>query len=136
MKKPLKKKAIYNPEPCKLVQRMLDMIDALSNDKRFKFIASGRHRSVFLHIGKSYVVKVARTIDGLQANCDELRLFRRPSKIPMARCRRLSDIAIVMEYVEEELYSPYLPTWTKHVDCCQVGFAKSGKLVAYDYSII
>lgn len=97
-------------------------------------LGSGRHRIVFRR--GNYVYKLPLNQDGLCANYDERTLFLREKKsgfVPYARCRMFGKI-LVMEYIKPERNYLTMPTWCAWVDCQQVGYDKSNRLVAYDYS--
>lgn len=132
-----------------LISSMVKYFD--EHPEEFEYLGSGRHRQTYLHKNKGYVIKVARdAVNGIVANLEELEIFRYRDKRAdrldghdverYARCRRLNDVAIVMEYVDPAMDSDFedgdIPSWTQEIDCGQVGWTAKGKLVAYDYSMI
>ncbi|BAU39970.1 hypothetical protein [Ralstonia phage RSP15] len=109
----------------------------------------GRNRIVFLM--KGYVVKIAKNYDG---ECDNEwegsvsnseESYNNPEYVQYPRTRLAcfnGAYVLFMERVREasgEEIRKHLGTpkggsdWTWSVDCGQVGFTKSGRLVAYDY---
>jgi len=107
---------------------------------KLKCIGEGRNRRVFLLPSGLYVIKIPLNEDGIRDNCLEDTRFRRQRAdwYPLARCRLLdySEYNLIMEYVEpvydsQELMKKY--SWVGFVDCCQVGYSKKNKLVAFDY---
>jgi hypothetical protein len=117
-----------------------------SHPGKFLYIGHGRHRDTYLH--KRCVIKVARCIEGIQANNEELDIFRSRDKkndkiegieiVRYARCRRFNEVAIVMESIVEFDFSKghYVPNWAWDMDGGQVGWNRKCRLVAYDYSIV
>lgn len=116
-----------------------------------KVLTFGRHRLVYQL--RNCVLKFAHNIEGVQANCDEVKLSRKRKYLhyPVARCKSILTvgdcvIALIMECVDEKSFKKKLRDmyynippeldWIKDIDCRQVGYTRSGKVVAYDYSII
>ena len=98
---------------------------------------------VFRH--GDFVIKVPLNEEGLHDNWRERSVWLRYGKtrgyIKYARCRLWGPL-LVMEYAkypgpgtEEDGYLPLknCPEWAYAVDCWQVGYNKSGEIVAYDY---
>lgn len=112
----------------------------------FKYLGAGRHREVYLSPSQKFVVKFPRTYyeyqydEGARANESEYRIYRSgenngPGRgdTKFARCRLIKQI-LIMEYVDRKVDFRSLPGWAHYIDCSQVGIARSGELVAFDYS--
>jgi hypothetical protein len=111
----------------------------------FEYIGDGCSRSVYRH--GNYVIKLPLDDYGISANAREAHRWKKygySGEIPYARCRLLPNSGIlVMEYARYTIpgktlpdgFVPYeeAPDWTKWVDCQQVGYNRTGRLVAYDY---
>ncbi len=99
----------------------------------------GRNRAVYDR-GR-YVLKVPRNEDGESDNyweADMSRSFgRRPdiNGICYARCRLLKNGWLVMEKVQPLPSGVQAPKWADYVDCQQVGLARDGRIVAFDYGV-
>lgn len=106
-------------------------------EPRCSYLGSGRNRHVFLLSSGRYVIKVPRNNDGIHDNITEARRYKYEKYFfyPMAACRLVpgSGYLLIMEYVSEVKYNKSFPFWVKSVDCQQVGYTLSGKLVAFDY---
>jgi len=77
---------------------------------------------------KQWVVKLPVNSQGFAANYNEAT----SPWCPIARNKLFGDV-LVMERVEPiSLSWKTLPDWCSFVDCCQVGYTRKGKLVAYD----
>ncbi len=114
--------------------------------KRFgKPVGEGMSRTVFA--STHVVFKVAKTPrgngTGEDDNYSEFVTYRKALKcpkqyIPVAKCRLiriLGEEVLMMEKVEDRnLGIRNYPQWVYSVDCSQVGFTRTGKLVAYDYA--
>lgn len=102
-----------------------------------KYLGQGRNRIVYLLPSGKNVIKIPINEYGLYNNWDEATIFSRREDgcyIPLARCKMVKDTPyLIMEYVEQTK-DPYVEPWTYSVDCSQVGYTRSGKLVAYDYA--
>ena len=95
------------------------------------WLGSGRGRVAFRH--KNYVVKIPYTTDGERFNRIEAHTYKNyNTKGRLARCR-MHGIMLVMEYIEQIKDHNDLPLWVSYIDCEQVGYTRTGKLVAYDY---
>jgi hypothetical protein len=110
-----------------------------------EYLGSGRNRRVFKH--NNFVVKIPRNEDGYSDNMMEYyrysknkNLRKNKSGIQFARCRLMQQNCwLVMEYVIPLSYKESLERnieWVGYIDCGQVGLAKDGHVVAYDYSSI
>lgn len=112
---------------------------------RAEDVVEGRNRRVFLMRG--YVIKVPLNYEGIDDNLHEGKQ-RRPAgplgeyETIYARTRLVHhhDIPVLlMERVTHatsaalDAYFGKIPSWVYGIDCCQVGFTKDGRLVAYDY---
>jgi len=112
--------------------------------------------------GGRFVYKLPIGRCGLYANERELKLYkesRKKGQIPYAACRLLRTGVLIMEYVKPHCsslaatnaangtdpgtaadiefggdYDDDLPSWTTYVECNQVGYDRTGMLVAYDYA--
>lgn len=97
----------------------------------------GRTRAVY-KTGKGTVIKVSINSEGDFSSSREVRTSLEPDPYtPVAHCewQTMNNIDIlVMEEVTPVTGKGYseLPDWVGSVDCAQVGYTKSGKLVAYD----
>ena len=106
-------------------------------DPRLVFVGSGRNRYVF-DTCTGWVVKVPVNCEGFHDNAYEASVYRRyrtganPDGIRYARCRLLPNGWLVMERVERMPISE-MPPWAGFVDCSQVGRARDGRVVAYDF---
>ena len=99
----------------------------------------GRNRLVLAH-GKNYVVKIPLNDEGEFDNLSEARISRKygkradPDGVQYARCRLLKNGWLLMERVSPARpYGLARPGWIDFIDCGQVGRARDGRLVAYDY---
>ena len=106
---------------------------------KLKCIGEGRGRRVFLLPSGKNVIKVPLNEDGIHDNMAEAFRFRKQRKawFPLARCMMWGQY-LIMEYIEPvygfgDLMKQY--NWVGMVDCCQVGYNRAGKLVAFDYGI-
>lgn len=127
-------------ELCRLAKKMYEL---LKKDPRCQYLGQGRHRHAFRR--GDFVYKIAWNWDGIIANSEELLICSKHKHkhdkdyICYALCRRINDVCIVMEYLEEfwkQHTVKVLPKWTLCVDSLQVGYSKHGKLKAYDFSMI
>lgn len=102
----------------------------------------GRTRAVF-DMGDGHVIKVPLNGEGFMANRSEaLTSASEDQFIPVAKCWQEDREefpggpvgVLIMEKVTplEKVSYKELPDWVGYVDCGQVGYDKSGKLVAYD----
>lgn len=97
----------------------------------------GRNRAVYDR-GR-YVLKVPRNEEGEVDNsweADYSRSFKnRPdiNGIHYARCRLLANGWLLMEKVGPLPKGSKAPQWADYVDCQQVGVARDGRIVAFDY---
>ena len=126
-------------------QEGLSIILSLHNrfGRRAYNVFGGRNRNTF-DMGR-YVVKVPKCLDGFADNDWEGSVSNANDDRAVVRYARtrlayLEEVPIVfMERVNPatgaEIISKlgYEPDWTMCVDCGQVGFARDGRLVAYDY---
>lgn len=102
----------------------------------YQLLGVGRNRVTFLLPSGKYVLKIPRNDSGVWDNHHEARLS---GTWNYARCKLVNLCGIwclVMEYLNcETIYKEYdsLPDWTIGVDCCQVGYNRKGKLLAYDF---
>ena len=114
--------------------------------ENLEFLGEGRHRRTYRH--KNWVIKVPKGENGLYANRCEARKYReyfdKPDRdgIYYAACRLMKNGYLVMEYLDvvctpnhtpSKYYNYSLPDWAYEVECCQVGFTRDNRLVAYDY---
>ncbi len=99
-----------------------------------KYLGQGRHRSGFLTKSGKYVIKFPMGAVGDWANEGEAWDYSK-DKTNLARCRCIEvsgHILLIMEFVQKP-GTEVLPEWVKFVDCQQVGYTRSGRLVAYDW---
>ncbi len=115
-------------------------------DKQWIYLGSGRNRHAFRH--GNYVIKVPVNSNGIADNYHERYVFEEYRKdqnpyIHYARCRLFNEI-LVMQFAQfqgslsdETGYICWgnAPRWCSYVDCCQVGYNRFGKIVAYDYGL-
>ena len=95
------------------------------------WLGAGRGRVAFKH--KNYVVKIPYTMEGIMFNRMEAYSYKKHNADGrFARCR-MHGIMLVMEYIEQIKDHDDLPLWVSYIDCGQVGYTRTGKLVAYDY---
>jgi hypothetical protein len=107
-------------------------------EENWTFLSDGRNRAVYSH-GR-YVVKVPLNEAGYHDNYREAnissKMKRRPNQdgIVFARCRLLPNGWLVMERVDTRyLRRDERPDWADWIDCAQVGIARDGVIVAYDF---
>lgn len=107
-------------------------------DPRLTYLGSGRHRDVYKY--KNCVIKFPTDNYSACINIREYNVFLYFTKNKKnlagdyARCRLLNGDILIMEYLPKiDIAWKDLPSWCKCIDCCQVGFSRSGKLKAYDY---
>lgn len=127
-----------------LLISICEWLYAKSEDVKF----DGRNRVTFIR--KSYVIKVPATIDGFADNdwegsvSNTKESLNNPEEIEYAKSRLVEYKGIPLVFMErvEEAYHHeitsrlgYYPDWVLSVDCQQVGFTKSGRLVAYDFGL-
>jgi hypothetical protein len=102
----------------------------------YQLLGVGRNRVAFLLPSGKYVLKVPRNDAGVADNYHEARFG---GTWNYAKCKLVNLCGIsclIMEYLDyEPIYEEYdlLPDWTMSVDCCQVGYNRKGKLLAYDF---
>jgi len=119
--------------------------------KGYEFLGCGRSRKVFLSPNGQWVVKIPIGPYGMEDNLREYQLWKL-SHYQRARCRIVSRICLVMEFVDHQLmldrfnvtgenaHEIYiqsmlkLPRWVILLDCFQAGYNRKGQLVAYDYA--
>lgn len=125
----------------------LGIIEALHRRyaSRSRQVFCGRNRNVF-DMGR-YVVKVPKNLDGFADNDWEGSVSNandNPEEVRFARTRMVDfeEVPLVfMEYVEPASTETIVarlgqePDWVRSVDCGQVGFARDGRLLAYDYGV-
>lgn len=90
---------------------------------------------MFLLSSGKYVLKIPRNECGIADNLHESCVS---GIYHNARCRTINlfgTTCLVMEYLKPAGYEDDLPDWTGFVDCCQVGYNRNGKLLAYDFGI-
>lgn len=110
--------------------------------RRGRFLGAGRNRVVF-QVNPKWVVKIPRNSAGFTDNDWEGSVSNSPESteddIQYARTIMVyleGCPLLFMEYVTQaEVKYEELPDWVGFVDCGQVGYNASGKLVAYDYGI-
>jgi hypothetical protein len=108
-------------------------------------VEAGRNRVVFI-MPHGYVIKLPRTLDGFGDNDWEGSVSNGPGQsleaiqYPKTKLHYWKEIPILfMEYVEWatnkdiEARLGKEPNWVGFVDCGQVGFTSTGRLVAFDY---
>ncbi len=113
--------------------------------RTFTYLGHGRNRITY-RISERYVVKIPLNQDGVADNWYEAKQCKRDPDT--AKCRLLGD-CLVMEFVDDihqiwghlPLWEKMerinlLPYWVDYVDCRQVGFTRTGKLVAYDFGLM
>ena len=106
---------------------------------QLKHLGTGRNRAVYLLPSGKNVIKIPMNGDGIHDNLAEEYRYRvqRTSWYPLARCRLLpGSHNLIMEYVKfPDSYCGLRESnsWIDSVDCCQIGYNRVGKLVAYDY---
>lgn len=144
------------------VESRLEYIKLIMKDKGFTHLGNGRHRATFLSPNKKFVIKFPHNKYGLEANKKEASLWKKYLGKPDEKgvcylpCRLIMDTVILMEAVTEsyggtvgcdtaresgavtgkDLYvkdGEGLPAWYIHVDCCQIGLRRNGKIGVYDY---
>ena len=126
------------------------------------YLGKGRHRKTFMFEGGKFVYKLPIGQCGIDANRREIAYYkaeRKKGRIPFAACRLLRSGVLVMEYVKPHCNSlaasnaanethsgtandiefpgdsdDDLPDWIVSVECTQVGYDRTGLLVAYDYA--
>ena len=112
---------------------------------RCREVWMGRNRNAF-DMGR-YVVKVPKNLNGFADNDWEGSVSNAnddPEEVRYARTRLayVEDVPIVFMEKVVPVTSPEIiarlgfePDWTNSVDCGQVGFARDGRLVAFDYGV-
>ena len=112
---------------------------------KYKFLGAGNNRAVFQL--KNYVLKFPICDKGKADNIHEAKYsgINIPNKdylvqTPKARLINYEGFdCLLMEYVSQEKGMDIVtkldkvPPWIHGVDCMQVGYTRSGRLVAYDY---
>lgn len=128
----------FSPEGLELVSRLHRRFST-----RSQRVFCGRNRNVF-DMGR-YVVKIPKNLDGIVDNDWEGSVSNGnddPHEIRYARTHLawVDELPIVfMEWVEPATSREIIqrlgfePDWVMSVDCGQVGFARDGRLLAYDY---
>ena len=121
-------------------KRYFDLIQAFYHIYGIPLVS--RTRVVF-RTGDGYVIKVPITEEGVAANVYEVRLSSSENPIfPMAKTEFYKEhpVPCYLAVVKAEEVDPIcypqdeadFPDWVFIVDCQQVGYTKSGELVAYD----
>jgi hypothetical protein len=115
-------------------------------EPRGTFLGMGSTRIVYGYSHK-YVIKVPRLRWdnghlGERCNYHESAEFRRYGRQPCingivrAWCKSLANGWLLMErLVETRLPQHERPPWADYVDCGQVGIARDGIIVAFDYGL-
>lgn len=105
---------------------------------QWRYLGSGRHRKVYKRGG--VVLKIPLNLGGAEANIMERLLYisRREEKI-FAPCRLLSNGCLMMVALTNTCsccdYDKNHPSWVRELsDGPQIGFDRSGRLMAYDYA--
>lgn len=106
----------------------------------WKYVGAGRHRRVIRR--GNVVIKIPYQFDGMDANRDEYFLYKhqlnKSKNVYYAPCRLLSNGCLMMRFLKTKISNKQyylLPFWaTNMLDGAQVGYDKSGKLMAYDFS--
>lgn len=107
-------------------------------EKHFPVLGSGKDR-VSYKINDSYVVKNPVLPETLRANYCEAQTYEmykdspKEPYIPLAACKMIDDILLLMEYVKPIDNYRNVPEWVHFTDGGQVGINSRGKLVCYDY---
>ncbi|MGX1811459.1 hypothetical protein ACWIGI_37530 [Nocardia sp. NPDC055321] len=104
------------------------------NVERFGVPLVGRTRAVF-RPSDGYVIKVAHTEEGLEANALEATVSQAPNPaVPVTPTELLDDGSARAQEVQVLVVTDYrtVPSWVGSVDCAQVGYLADGRLVAYD----
>jgi hypothetical protein len=108
-------------------------------DKKPERVETGRNRTTFIF--RTYVVKLPRNHGGLGDNDWEGSISNAedsdPNDVQYARTRLVyvGEIPIIFMERVTHAYGERLPEWAMSVDCGQVGYTRSGRLVAYDYGL-
>jgi hypothetical protein len=111
----------------------------------WKFCGEGRHRRVIRR--GNVIIKIPHKLSGMKANKQEASLykghFNQPNKetgVYYAPCRLLSNGCLMMRHVNvlddlDPCQKHIMPKWAINMeDGPQVGYSKSHKLMAFDYS--
>jgi hypothetical protein len=109
-------------------------------NKGWKYIGAGKNRRVWQR--KNVVLKIAYVESGIIANQNEYKLYHQflanPQEIKLAPCRLVADNVLMMrsvKIIDDDCYSHLIPRWSLELnDGPQVGFDKSGTVLAYDYA--
>lgn len=118
--------------------------DAMEEARRIygEPIGIGRRRATFAH-SDGWVIKIPLDDYGVNDNESEWHIFRKRGRtgpyMQFAECRmEYNNVGLPLLIMErlDTSHIPWeqLPSWCKFVDCCQVGIAHDGALLAYDYS--
>lgn len=112
--------------------------------KKYPKYEEGRNRLVFF--SKFVVIKIPLNEDGITDNEYEssvmggkafTKIWVKPeyNTYPNTKFLELDGLWCVMMKKVKPTYESYdeLPNWVGFIDCGQVGYDRSGKLVAYDY---
>lgn len=102
----------------------------------YKYLGHGTTRIVFSHDLRDDVAKVPRNEIGISQSVLEERLSATTGKkgfVPIADCWfDDNDLILWMERVRPAYALQAIPEWVWVVDCSQVGYDRTGKLVTYD----
>jgi hypothetical protein len=117
----------------------LDAFEIAMASSGFKYIGTGRQRSVF-RLGDD-VVKIPRNEWGLASNTREASVSDRAfgisddGELCGVRYARavMRGTLLIMDYLKLVPKISKLPDWASWIDCQQVGIDQKGKLAAYDY---
>ena len=118
----------------------------LSLHRRFSYRCEERSvgRTRVCYLMRTYVIKMPRCLNGMDDNDWEGSVSNLPNpdeeEIKYARTRLVYYQGIPLLFMERVQIPPgedykKFPVWIYSVDCQQVGYTKSGKLVAYDYGL-
>ena len=117
-------------------RKLYDAFEKYLVAKGFRYIGSGCFRNAFQR-GK-VVVKIPRSLCGLEDNIGEAYAYNRFRKEPDARgryyapCRLLCNGCLMMVYVEPGTWDRETrPEWVRYVDSYQCGYFRN-RVVAYD----
>jgi hypothetical protein len=116
-------------------------LEELLKAKQWIYIGSGKDRRVWKR--NNMVLKVAYTTSGVIANKQENFIYRnfKNDKINYAPCRLIQENLLMMVAVSplddlDPVQFARIPDWAFELDDGpQVGIAKDGRILAYDYAL-
>ena len=129
-----KKMEIYRKE---ILSRKTEKVDTYIeyNGSKFKLIGTGSKRKVYLSDCGTFVIKIPHIDIGYKENKEEVEIYLKNPDGNYAQCWLMEDGNLRMEYVKPVYFTnnENIPEWVYTIAEAQVGYNKSGKLVAYDY---